>query len=150
MSLASDMIAMFLFGRAMDAPVVGLRVILPGRLSQPTMDPTMRPPPTPTAFEVLNCRSREPPGMKRLIVHGEAGFRKDAVIEYDGEELVVFAVNRMGEWHGPERMQMWCTVGTEDEREDFDHRNFIPMHLDVETAEAEAITVIKRAGDLAV
>ena len=28
--------------------------------------------------------------MKRLIIHGDPGIRKDAVIEYDGEEYVCF------------------------------------------------------------
>lgn len=88
--------------------------------------------------------------MKRLIVHGDPGIRKDAVIEYDGEELTCFGVNRNGEWHGPERVQLWCTVGTEDEREDFEKRNFVPHFLDVIRADASEIEVISKKGDLAV
>ena len=88
--------------------------------------------------------------MKRLIIHGDPGIRKDAVIEYDGQEYVCFGVSRQGEWHGPDRPQLWCTVGTEDEREDFEKRNFIPMRMDVEDVDAGAIDVIERAGDLAV
>lgn len=88
--------------------------------------------------------------MKRLIIHGDPGIRKDAIIEVDGEEYVCFSVTRQGDYHGPERVQLWCTVGSEDERETFDRRDFIPMHLDVQAVDADAVTVIKRAGDLAI
>lgn len=88
--------------------------------------------------------------MKRLIIHGDPGIRKDAIIEHDGEELVCFAISRNGEWHGPDRVQLWCTVGTEDEREDFAHRNFTPHFLEVERLDAADVTVIKSKGDLAI
>lgn len=88
--------------------------------------------------------------MKRLIIHGDPGIRKEGVIEVDGEEYVCFAVSRQGDYHGPDRVQLWCTVGSEDERETFDRREFIPMHLDVEAVDAADVTVHKRAGDLAV
>ena len=88
--------------------------------------------------------------MKRLIIHGDPGIRKDAIIDVDGEELVCFGISRQGDWHGPDRVQLWCTVGTEDERDTFARRDFIPMHLDVEDIEAEAVEVIKGKGDLAV
>ena len=101
-------------------------------------------------FEALNHGSGQRRRMKRLIIHGDPGIRKDAVIEYDGQEYVCFGVSRQGEWHGPDRPQLWCTVGTEDEREDFEKRNFIPMRMDVEDVDAGAVDVIQRAGDLAV
>ena len=88
--------------------------------------------------------------MKRLIIHGDPGIRKDAIIEVDGEEYVCFGISRQGDWHGPEEVQLWCTVGSADEREEFDRRDFIPMHLDVEAVDADAIDVIKAKGDLAV
>jgi hypothetical protein len=88
--------------------------------------------------------------MRRLIVDGDPGVRMDGIIEYDGEELVCFQVTRNGDYHGPERVQLWCVVGTEDEREDFDRRDFVPHFLDVERVDAEAVEVLKRAGDLAV
>lgn len=88
--------------------------------------------------------------MKRLIVHGDPGIRKDAIIEHGGEEMVCFSVTRNGDWHGPSRPQLWCVIGTEDEREDFDRRNYIPHFLDVETVDAEDLVVVRRAGDLAV
>jgi hypothetical protein len=88
--------------------------------------------------------------MRNLIIHGDPGVRKDGVIEYDGEELVLFSVQRQGDWHGPDRVQLWCTVGAEEEREDFDRRNYVPMHLETEDVDAEAITVVKAKGDLAV
>lgn len=88
--------------------------------------------------------------MRNLIIHGDPGIRKDGIIEYDGEELVCFSVARQGDWHGPDRVQLWCTVGTEDERDDFDRRNYIPMHLETEAVDAGAITVVKAKGDLAV
>ncbi len=80
--------------------------------------------------------------MKRLLIHGDPGVRKDAVIEHDGEEYVCFAVTRNGEWHGPKRPQLWCIVGEEDEREIFDGQRYIPHFLDTERADAESITVL--------
>ena len=80
--------------------------------------------------------------MKRLIILGDPGVRKDDIIEYDGEELICFQINRNGEWHGPDRVQLWCIVGTEDEREAFETRDFIPHFLDTERADAEEIGVV--------
>jgi hypothetical protein len=88
--------------------------------------------------------------MKRLIIHGDPGIRKDAVIEVEGEEFVCFQVTRNGDWHGPDEVQLWCTVGSEDERETFGRRDFIPMHLEVLNVDAETVEVIKSKGDLAV
>lgn len=81
--------------------------------------------------------------MKTLIVHGDPGIRKGAVIEYDGEEVVCFSVKRQGEYHGPERIQLWCTVGDETEREDYDLRNYQPHFLDVDRVDAADVTVLK-------
>ena len=88
--------------------------------------------------------------MKRLIVNGDPGIRKDAVIEYDDREMVCFSVTRNGDYHGPARPQLWCIIGTDDEREDFEKRNFVPHFLDVETIDADSLEVIKAKGDLAV
>ncbi|WP_207590376.1 HAH_0734 family protein [Halomontanus rarus] len=88
--------------------------------------------------------------MKRLIIHGDPGIRKDAVIEYDGEELTCFGINRNGEWHGPERVQLWCTVGDESEREDYQKRNYVPHFMEVERADAEEIEVLSEKGKLEV
>lgn len=88
--------------------------------------------------------------MKRLIVFGDAGIRKDAIINWDGAEQTVFQVNRMGEWHGPEEPQLWCVIGDEDEREDYDKRNYIPHFLDVETVDADDLDVVKAKGPYAV
>ena len=79
--------------------------------------------------------------MKQLIIHGEAGIRRDAVIEVDGEELTCFAVNRQGDWHGPDEVQLWCTVGAEDEREAFEKRQYVPHWLETEAVEADAVEV---------
>ncbi len=81
--------------------------------------------------------------MQKLIIHGDPGIRKGAVIEYDGEEYTVFQVHRQGDWHGPDRPQLWCTIGADDEQEAFDRREYIPMHLDTEAADADAISVVK-------
>jgi len=83
--------------------------------------------------------------MKHLLVHGDPGIRKDAVIEYDGTEYVCFSIARQGEFHGPERVQLWCTVGEESEREAFERREYIPNHLDTEAADAAAIEIIEAA-----
>ncbi|MFC7057855.1 HAH_0734 family protein [Halovenus salina] len=79
--------------------------------------------------------------MQKLIIRGDPGIRKGALIEYDGEEFVCFGINRQGDFHGPADPQLWCTVGSEDEREDYERRNYIPMHLDVEAVDADEIDV---------
>ena len=72
------------------------------------------------------------------------------MIEVDGQELVCFQVTRNGDWHGPDEVQLWCTVGTENEREAYARRDFIPMHLEVQNVDAEVVEVVKSKGDLAV
>lgn len=86
--------------------------------------------------------------MQKLIIRGDPGIRRDAVIEYEGEEKVCFAVDRQGDWHGPDEVQLWCTIGTEDEREDFDKRNFVPHWLDTDHTDAEDVTVVSGKGEL--
>lgn len=88
--------------------------------------------------------------MKKLIVLGDPGIRRDAIVEHDGEELVCFAIDRQGDWHGPDEVQLWCTVGTEDEREAFDKREYVPHWLKTETVDAEALTVVRGKGKLSV
>lgn len=85
--------------------------------------------------------------MKRLIIHGDPGIRKGAVIELDGEEYTCFGINRNGEWHGPDRVQLWCTIGDESERDDYELRAYTPHFLDVLRAQAEEITVVKPKAD---
>ncbi|GGN18048.1 HAH_0734 family protein [Halarchaeum nitratireducens] len=80
--------------------------------------------------------------MKRLIIHGDPGVRNGAVIEHDGAEKVLFGVTRNGDWHGPERVQLWCVMGERDELEDYEKRNYVPHWLDVETVDAEDVTVV--------
>jgi len=88
--------------------------------------------------------------MKRLIIHGDPGIRKNAVIDYDGGERVCFSISRQGDWHGPDEPQLWCVIGTEDERDDFERRNFVPHWLETESIDAEAVEVVRRADELAV
>lgn len=88
--------------------------------------------------------------MKKLIIHGDPGIRKGAVIEHDGEELVCFSINRNGEWHGPEKVQLWCTVGDQSEYEDFEKRNYVPHFLEVDRVDAEDVGVVRAKGDLAI
>ena len=88
--------------------------------------------------------------MKWLIIHGDPGVRKDGIVEVDGEEYTLFQVNRNGDWHGPDRVQLWCVAGEEHERTDYDRRNYVPQFLETEAVQAEDVTVKKRAGDLAV
>lgn len=88
--------------------------------------------------------------MKRLIVFGDPGIRKDAIINYDDQEMVCFSVTRNGDYHGPERVQLWCIIGTEDEREAFEKREYIPHFLEVEAIDAAELDVVKAKGDLAV
>ncbi|MFC6718126.1 HAH_0734 family protein [Natrialbaceae archaeon GCM10025810] len=88
--------------------------------------------------------------MKKLIIYGDPGIRKGAIIEHEGEELVCFSINRNGEYHGPDRVQLWCTVGEESEYEDFETRNYVPHFLEVDHAEAEDVEVVRPKGDIAV
>jgi len=81
--------------------------------------------------------------MKRLIVMGDPGIRKGAVVEHDGEEYVCFSVTRNGDWHGPADVQLWCVVGEDDEHEDFRKRNFVPHFLDVDTVDADDLEVVR-------
>jgi hypothetical protein len=97
-------------------------------------------------FEVTKCALREPAGMKKLIIRGDPGLRKGGRIEYDGEEYEVFAVARQGDWHGPDRVQLWCTIGSEDEQETFSKQDYVPMHLDTDNVDAEAVTVLRERG----
>ena len=84
--------------------------------------------------------------MKKLIVRGDPGIRRDAVIEWDGEERICFAIDRQGDYHGPDEVQLWCTIGTEDEREAFEKREYVTHFLDVDSVDAEALTVVKKRG----
>ncbi|SEO41122.1 hypothetical protein SAMN04487948_102293 [Halogranum amylolyticum] len=88
--------------------------------------------------------------MKHLIVHGDPGIRKDAIINYDDTEQICFSIQRQGDYHGPEEVQLWCVIGTEDEREAFDKREYVPHWLDVDTIDADALDVVKGKGDMAV
>lgn len=88
--------------------------------------------------------------MKRLIINGDPGIRKGAVIDVDGEELVCFAVTRNGDFHGPADVQLWCVVGTPDETEAFERRDFVPHFLDVRAVDDEDVTVVSPKGELTV
>ena len=85
--------------------------------------------------------------MKKLIIHGDPGIRRGAIIEHDDEEVVCFAIDRQGDWHGPDEVQLWCTVGTEDERDTFQQRSYVPHFLDVDAVDADAVSVVKSRGD---
>ena len=81
--------------------------------------------------------------MQHLIVRGDPDIRKDAVIEYDGKEQICFTINRQGDYHGPDEVQLWCTIGTEDERETFAKQEYVPHFLDVDAIDAEALDVVR-------
>ncbi|ELZ27160.1 hypothetical protein C474_17469 [Halogeometricum pallidum JCM 14848] len=82
--------------------------------------------------------------MKKVIIRGDPGIRRGAIIELDGQEVICFSIDRQGDYHGPDRPQLWCTVGTEDEREAFEKRDFVPHFLDTVAVDAEALTVISK------
>jgi hypothetical protein len=88
--------------------------------------------------------------MQHLIVHGDPGIRKDAVIEHGGEQKVCFSVKRQGDFHGPDEPQLWCLIGDADERDDFEKQNFVSHWLTVESVDAGGVTVIDGQGDLAI
>ncbi len=88
--------------------------------------------------------------MERLIITGDPGIRKGAVIEVGGTELVCFSVTRNGDYHGPEAVQLWCVVGEESETEAFERREFIPHALDVTALDAGEVTVLSEKGELSV
>jgi hypothetical protein len=84
--------------------------------------------------------------MKKLIIRGSLGINRGAEIEVNGEEVICFSIDKQGDYHGPSRPQLWCTVGTEDERETFEKRQYVPHFLDVIAVDAEAITVLSDQG----
>lgn len=84
--------------------------------------------------------------MEQLIIHGDADVRREGIVEVDGEEKHLFQVTRNGDWHGPDRVQLWCTIGSEDEQETFSKQEYIPMHLDTDDIDAEAVTVLRERG----
>jgi hypothetical protein len=88
--------------------------------------------------------------MQHLIVRGDPGIRKDAVIEYEGEEKICFSVKRQGDYHGPDEPQLWCLIGSADERNDFEKRNYVSHWLSVDSVDAGTVTVIEDKGDLAI
>ena len=81
--------------------------------------------------------------MQKLIVRGDPGIRRGAVIEYDGKEQVVFGIDRQGDFHGPDEPQLWCTIGTADEEATFERREYVPHWLDVDSVDAEVLDVVK-------
>ena len=84
--------------------------------------------------------------MQKLIIRGDPGIRRGALINYDGTEQEVFAIDRQGDWHGPERVQLWCTIGTADERETFERREYVPHWLDVDAVDAETLDIERMRG----
>lgn len=88
--------------------------------------------------------------MRKLIIHGDPGIRKGAVIRYGNEEVTCFGINRNGEWHGPETVQLWCTVGAAEEFDDYQRRNFVPHFLDVDRVDAEEVEVVEASGEIPV
>ena len=81
--------------------------------------------------------------MQKLIIRGDPGVRRGGLIEYDGEEFVCFGINRQGEWHGPDEVMLWCTLGKEEERDAYERREYVPMHLDTESVDAEDVEVLR-------
>lgn len=81
--------------------------------------------------------------MKNLIINGDPGIRKGGVIEVGGEEYLCFSVKRQGDWHGPDRPQLWCTIGQENERETYERREYVPMHIETLSTDAGAVTVVE-------
>jgi hypothetical protein len=99
-----------------------------------------------TAIEAVKPGPFESPIMQHLIVKGDPGIRKDAVIDYDGEEQVCFSIQRQGDYHGPDEVQLWCTIGTPDERERFEKRRYVQHWLDVDAVDADALDVVTTRG----
>ena len=88
--------------------------------------------------------------MERLIINGDPGIRKGAVVEVDGAERVCFSVTRNGDYHGPADVQLSCVVGDADEAEAFERRDFVPHFLDVTALDADDVTVVRSRGELSV
>lgn len=88
--------------------------------------------------------------MERLIINGDPGIRKGAVIEIDGEERVCFSVTRNGDYHGPEQVQLACIVGDPEETAAFERREYIPHFLEVTALDADEVNVTSPKGELAV
>ena len=86
--------------------------------------------------------------MERLIIHGDPGIRKGAVVEVDGKEFLCFSVTRNGDYHGPAEVQLWCVVGDPEETEAFERRQFIHHALETTAVDADDVTVFSPKGDL--
>lgn len=80
--------------------------------------------------------------MKRLLIHGDPGVRKNDVITAAGDEYVCFSVTQNGDWHGPHEVQLWCVVGEADERELFEEQRYIPHFLETESVDAESVEIV--------
>lgn len=87
--------------------------------------------------------------MKRLLLNGDPGIRQGAIIEFDGGKFTCFSVTRNGDYHGPGRVQLSCVVGSPDEYDVFQKRQFIPHQLEVDAADGDAISIIEKQGDIA-
>ncbi len=81
--------------------------------------------------------------MQHLIIHGDPGIRKGAIIEFDDEEQVCFSIQRQGDYHGPDEVQLWCVIGPESDRETFEKRHFVPHWLDVDAVDADDVSVVQ-------
>ena len=80
--------------------------------------------------------------MKRLLIRGDPGVRVGSTIEHDGTEYECFSVTRNGEWHGPDEVQLWCVIGTPDERELYETQRYIPHFLQTDRTAADGIAVL--------
>lgn len=79
--------------------------------------------------------------MKRLIIHGDPGLSRGDCIAIDGTEYELFSITVNGEWHGPSKPQLTCIIGSADERDAFEERDFTPHFLETERIDAAAIDV---------
>ncbi len=80
--------------------------------------------------------------MKRLLIHGDPGVRKDDVIAMEDDEYVCFSVTQNGDWHGPHEVQLWCVIGAEDERHLYEEQRYIPHFLETESIDAGAVEIV--------
>lgn len=80
--------------------------------------------------------------MKRLLIQGDPDLRRDDRIAYDDQEVVCFAVTRNADWHGATQSQLWCVVGTEDERDRFETQRYVPHFLETESVAADDVRVV--------
>ena len=78
------------------------------------------------------------------------GFGRSADRVQDGNEVVCFGISKFGEWRRAGSPTALVYGGHPRRDRDLERHEYILMHLDVESVDAEAVTVLEQKGELTV